>query len=73
MCGAVFEKRSEFGSGVLRFEHWDAYKGGGDRKGEFAVIRGGEKDLFRGGGDRNGESGAFTIGDCSMVSRARAG
>lgn len=70
MCGVGSEKRTEFGSGVLRFEHWDAYRGGGERKGESAVFRGGDNDLCKGGGDRKGESEALPIGGCPMGSRA---
>lgn len=73
MCGEGFGKRSEFGSGVLRFEHWDAYRGGAERKGESAVFSGGDNDLSKGGGDRKGESKALPIGDCSMGSSARTG
>lgn len=72
MCGAGFGKRIELGSGVLRFEHWDAYRGG-ERNVDSAVLRGGDNDLIKGGGDRKGESKALPIGDCSMGSRDRAG
>lgn len=72
MYGAGFEQRCEFGSGMLRFEHWDAYRGG-ERKSESAVFRGRDNEPCRGGGDRKAESGAFSFGECSMGSRARTG